>query len=47
MLVYVAHANILMLGQVGALQSIKHIDACHIHGETDQDGHTAMIIHTI
>ena len=33
--VYTAHANMLMLGQARALQSIKHIDACCIHGETN------------
>ena len=33
--VYTAHANMLMLGQARAFQSIKHIDACCIHGETN------------
>ena len=34
-LVYTVRANMLVLGRAGALQSIKHIDVCHIHGETD------------
>ena len=33
--VYMAHANMLVLGWVGALQSIKHIDSCCINEETD------------
>ena len=33
--VYTARANMLMVGQARAPQSIKHIDACYIHGETD------------
>ena len=34
-LVYTARANVLVLGQAGAPQSIKHVDTCHIHGETN------------
>jgi len=33
--VYTAHANVLLLGWASAPQSIKHIDTCCIHGETD------------
>ena len=33
--VYMVHANMLMLGLAEAPQSIKHINACCIHGETD------------
>ena len=33
--VYTMRANMLVLGRAGALQSIKHIDVCHIHGEID------------
>ena len=33
--VYMTHANMLVLGQAKAPQSIKHIDACRIHGETN------------
>ena len=33
--VYMTHANMLVLGQAKALQSIKHIDACRIHKETN------------
>ena len=33
MLVYMAHANMLMLERAEAPQSIKHIDACRIRGE--------------
>ena len=33
--VYEVRANMLMLGRAGAPQSIKHIDACYIHGETN------------
>ena len=32
---YMVRANMLMLGQAKAPQSIKHIDTCCIHGETD------------
>ena len=32
---YTVHANMLVLGQAEALQSFKHIDTCHIHGETN------------
>ena len=35
MLVYTAHANMLVLGQARAPQIIKHIDTCHIHRETN------------
>ena len=35
MLVYTIHANMLMLGQAEAPQSIKHVDTFHIHGETN------------
>jgi len=34
-LVYTMRANMLMLGWARAPQSIKHIDACHIHRETN------------
>ena len=33
--VYTAHANMLVLGQAGAPQSIKHVDTCRIHEKTD------------
>ena len=33
--VYTMRANMLMLGWASALQSIKHIDVCRIHGETN------------
>ena len=33
--VYTVRANVLMLGQVRAPQSIKHVDTCRVHGETD------------
>jgi len=32
---YTARAYMLMLGRVGAPPSIKHINTCRIHGETD------------
>ena len=32
---YTARANVLMLGQARAPQSIKHVDTCRIHRETD------------
>jgi len=32
---YMACANILMLGRAGALQSIKYIDVWRIHGESN------------
>ena len=35
MLVYMVHANMLMLRRARAPQSIKHVDACHIRGETN------------
>ena len=35
MLVYVVHANMLMLGRAEAPQSIKHINMCRIHEETN------------
>ena len=34
-IVYTAHANMLILGRVEASQSFKYIDTCCIHGETD------------
>ena len=33
--IYAAHANMLALVRAEAPQSIKHIDTCHIHGETN------------
>ena len=33
--VYMVRANMLMLGQAKAPQSIKHIDTCRIHEETN------------
>ena len=33
--VYTAHANMLVLGQAEAPQSIKHVDTCRIHEKTD------------
>ena len=33
--IYMAHAKVLMLGKAKDPQHIKHIDACHIHGETN------------
>ena len=33
--VYTMRANMLVLRRAGAPQSIKHIDVCHIHEETN------------
>ena len=35
MTMYMAHANMLVLGRARAPQSIKHINTCRIHRETD------------
>ena len=32
---YAVHANMLMLGRARAPQSIKHINMCRIHEETN------------
>ena len=34
-LVYTTRANVPVLGRAGAPQSLKHVDTCHIHGETN------------
>ena len=34
-LVYMAFIDMLVPSQAKALQSIKHVDACHIHRETN------------
>ena len=51
--VYAACINMLVLRRAGDLQSIKYIDACHIHGkptslgDMDQNNHIAIIVHTV
>ena len=35
MTMYMAHANMLVLGRAGAPQSIKHVNTGRIHRETD------------
>ena len=54
MLVYMARISMFVQGRAKVHQSIKHVDACCIHEETnvtldemDQDNHTAMIMNRI